>query len=86
MMLANVAVSINDIPVNGMLANVYVSINDIPVNGMMLANVAVSINDILVNGMLANVDVSIDVTWQKRGHSSKHGVIFLVSVEIGGRC
>ena len=31
--------------------------------------------------MLANVAVSIDGAWQKRGHSSKHGVVFLISVE-----
>ena len=33
--------------------------------------------------IIANVTVSIDDTWQKRGHSSKHGFIFLVSVETG---
>ena len=33
--------------------------------------------------MLANVAVRIEGTWQKRGHSSKHSVIFLVSVETG---
>ena len=33
--------------------------------------------------VLANVAVSIDGTWQRRGHASKHGVIFLISVETG---
>ena len=33
--------------------------------------------------MIANVKVSIDGTWQKRGHSSKHGVIFIVAVDTG---
>ena len=40
--------------------------------------------DIQVDGtMLANVVVSIDGTWQKRGHLSKHGVVFLISVVTG---
>ena len=33
--------------------------------------------------MLANVAISIDGTWQKRGHASKHGVIFVIPVETG---
>ena len=32
---------------------------------------------------LANIAVSIDGTCQRRGHASKHGVIFLISVETG---
>ena len=33
--------------------------------------------------IIANVTVSIDGTWQKRGHASKHGVVFVVSVATG---
>ena len=32
---------------------------------------------------IACVAVSLDSTWQKRGDSSKHGVIFLISVDTG---
>ena len=34
-----------------------------------------------------DIDIQVDGTmlgtWQKRGHSSKHGVVFLISVETG---
>ena len=33
--------------------------------------------------VLANVDVRVDGTWQKRGHASKHGVVFVISVVTG---
>ena len=33
--------------------------------------------------IIANVTVNIDGTWQKRGHASKHGVVFVVSVATG---
>ena len=40
--------------------------------------------DVLQDGIvLANVAVSIDGTWQKRGHASKHGVVFVISVQTG---
>ena len=32
---------------------------------------------------VANVAVSVDGTWQKRGHSSKIGVVFIISVATG---
>ena len=32
---------------------------------------------------LAKVAVSVDGTWQKRGHSSKIGVVFVISVATG---
>lgn len=35
------------------------------------------------NTVMANVAVTIDETWQKRGHSSKIGVIFVIPVDIG---
>lgn len=35
------------------------------------------------NTVMANVAVTIDETWQKRGHSSKIGVIFVISVDTG---
>jgi len=35
------------------------------------------------HGELANVAVTVDGTWQRRGHSSKHGVVFVLSVETG---
>ena len=33
--------------------------------------------------MIANVSVTVDGTWQKRGYSSKIGVVFVISVEMG---
>ena len=33
--------------------------------------------------IIACVSVSVDETWQKRGHSSKLGVVFVISVETG---
>ena len=33
--------------------------------------------------MIAQVAVTLDGTWQKRGHSSKHGVVYLLSVDTG---
>ena len=30
--------------------------------------------------LIANVAVTVDNTWQKRGHSSKIGVVFVISV------
>ena len=33
--------------------------------------------------MIGNVDVSVDGTWQRRGHTSKIGVVFVISVETG---
>ena len=33
--------------------------------------------------MIANVPVTVDGTWQKRGHTSKIGVVFVLSVETG---
>lgn len=33
--------------------------------------------------VVANVSVSVDGTWQKRGHSSKMGVVFVISVRTG---
>ena len=33
--------------------------------------------------IIANVAVSVDGTWQKRGHSSKIGVVFVISVRTG---
>lgn len=37
-----------------------------------------------INGQLvANVSVTVDGTWQKRGHSSKIGVVFVISVDKG---
>ena len=33
--------------------------------------------------VLANIAVSKDGTWQKRDHASKHGIIFVISVETG---
>ena len=44
-------------------------------------------NDIDVNldgTVIAKVAVSVDGTWQKRGHSSKHGVVFIISSDTGG--
>ena len=32
---------------------------------------------------IASVSVTVDGTWQKRGHSSKLGVVFVISVETG---
>ena len=32
---------------------------------------------------IAHVAVTVDGTWQKRGHSSKIGVIFVISVDTG---
>ena len=34
-------------------------------------------------GDLAYVSVTVDGTWQRRGHCSKHGVVFVLSVETG---
>ena len=37
-----------------------------------------------LNGvMTARVAVTLDGTWQKREHSSKHGVVYLLSVDMG---
>ena len=33
--------------------------------------------------VLADVAVSVDGTWQKRGHSSKIGVVFVISIKTG---
>ena len=33
--------------------------------------------------MIGNVDVSVDGTWQRRGHTSKLGVVFVISVGTG---
>ena len=33
--------------------------------------------------VLTNVAVSIHGMWQKRGHASKHGVVFVISVQTG---
>ncbi len=42
-------------------------------------------DDIEVDGedIIANVAITDDGTWQKRGHSSKIGVVFVISVEMG---
>ena len=32
---------------------------------------------------IALVSVTVDWTWQKRGHSSKIGVVFIISVDTG---
>lgn len=42
-------------------------------------------DDIEMDGeeKIANVSVTVDGTWQKRGHSSKIGVVFVISVETG---
>ena len=42
-------------------------------------------NDIEIDGeeLIANVSVTVDGTWQKRGHSSKIGVVFVISVLTG---
>ena len=42
-------------------------------------------NDIEMDGeeLIANVAVTVDGTWQKRGHSSKIGVVFVISVLTG---
>jgi len=32
---------------------------------------------------IAEVSVTVDGTWQKRGHKSKHGVVFILSVQTG---
>ncbi len=42
-------------------------------------------DDIEMDGgeMIANVSVTVDGTWQKRGYSSKIGVVFVISVEMG---
>ena len=38
----------------------------------------------IVNGKeIAEVAVSVDGTWQKRGHSSKFGVVFVLSIRTG---
>ena len=34
-------------------------------------------------GELAHVLVTVDGTWQRRGHNSKNGVVFVLSVETG---
>ena len=33
--------------------------------------------------IIAHVAVTVDGSWQKRGHSSKIGVVFVISVTIG---
>ena len=33
--------------------------------------------------LVANVPVTVDGTWQKRGHSFKIGVVFVISVDTG---
>ena len=33
--------------------------------------------------MIAKVSVTVDGTWQKRGHSSKIGIVFVISVRTG---
>ena len=33
--------------------------------------------------IIANVDVSVDGTWQRRGHNSKTGVVFIISILTG---
>jgi hypothetical protein len=42
-------------------------------------------NDIEMDGgeMIANVSLTVDGTSQKRGYSSKIGVVFVISVEMG---
>ena len=42
-------------------------------------------DDIEMDGedIIANVAVTVDGIWQKRGHSSKIGVVFLISVKTG---
>ena len=44
-----------------------------------------SLDDIEDDGttVVANVSVTIDGTWQKRGHSSRIGVTFVISVDTG---
>ena len=39
--------------------------------------------NVIDNKMVAAVAVSIDGTWQRRGHCSKNGVVFLISIIIG---
>ena len=40
--------------------------------------------EVTANGnIIADVAVTVDGTWQKRGHSSKIGVVFLISVKTG---
>ena len=40
--------------------------------------------DVKADGtQIGSVAVSLDGTWQKRGHSSKHGVVFLIAVDTG---
>ena len=34
--------------------------------------------------LIAKVGVTVDGTWQKRGHSSKMGVVFVISIDTGG--
>ena len=38
------------------------------------------------DGETANVTVTVDGTWQKRGNSSKLGVVFIISVRTGEVC
>ena len=38
---------------------------------------------ILNNKQVAKVAASVDGTWQKRGHNSKIGVVFILSVDTG---
>ena len=43
------------------------------------------LDDIEMDGedIIANVALTVDGTWQKRGHSSKIGVVFVISVKTG---
>ena len=40
-------------------------------------------NIVNINKQVAKVAVTLDGTWQKRGHNSKFGVVFILSVDTG---
>ena len=36
-----------------------------------------------ITGLIGNTAVTVDGTWQRRGHASKHGIVFVISVITG---
>ena len=50
---------------------------------MMSAEEPENVEETADGRVIANVPVTIDGTWQRRGHSSKNGVVFILSVRTG---
>ena len=50
---------------------------------MLREKLAAKKSDDIDNNEILQAAVTVDGTWQKRGHSSKIGVVFVISVDTG---